>query len=111
MTSAVLAGREVVDVAGVPVRCRGNLWIRASAISVNPGDDTMITIFETDIDRIDLLGGGQGSIQQLAALLRSEEGRVGGCGPRKEPKRGCHRVDEVLRIFDAIQSGLGNLLL
>jgi hypothetical protein len=37
--SAILAGREVVDVAGMPVCGRRDLRIRASAVVIDPRND------------------------------------------------------------------------
>src|SRR6266542_5515196 len=74
VATTVLAGGQVVDVARVPVCGPRDLRVGASATLVDPGDDAMIAVLEAHVDGVDLLGGGERSIQQLPALLRSEDG-------------------------------------
>ena len=110
MSATVLARRKVVDVAGVPVGTRRDPRIGAPAIVVHPRDHAMVAVFETHVDRIDLLDGGQRAVQQVTARLRSEDSRVGGHDLREQPQRPRHGLDEVLGALDGGRSGLRHLL-
>ena len=72
-----------------------------AAVRVDPRHDAMVTILEADVDRIDLICGRQGLVEQLAASFGLEEVRVGHDHLGHDLERAGKRADQVVRRFDA----------
>src|SRR5690349_11369818 len=73
MALTLHSGAKGIDVAHVPVGSRRNSRICATAIGIHAGDHTMVAVFETRIDRVDLRSRDKSLIQKLAALLAAIE--------------------------------------
>jgi len=56
---------ERVDIAGMPVDGGGDASIAAPPVGVHSGDNSMITILEAGIYRVDLIRRDQGLIEQI----------------------------------------------
>src|SRR4051794_14373319 len=86
----VRANRKVVDIARMPVCCRWDLEIRAAPILIHTRHHAMITVFETYVDRVDLLGRGERAVEQFGACLVAEIVRIGPGDSGEQTERFSH---------------------
>ena len=111
VSRALLAGRKVVDVTGMPVRSCGYQGIGAPAIVINPRDDTMVAVLEAHVSGIDLPSGGQRLEKKVPALLCSKESGISGGRRGEEPECARDRSDKVLCILNARLIGSRNIVI
>jgi len=111
VSAAVGAGGKLVYVARMPVRLRGDVRVGTAAVRVDPRHDAMVTILETDVDRIDLICGRQGLVEHFPASFGLEEVRVGHDHLGHDLERAGNRADQVVRRLDAVFQGSVDLFL
>ena len=87
----------------MPVDRGGDAPIAPPPVGVHSGDNSMITILEAGIYRVDLIRRDQGLIEQIAALLGAEVGRIGRCYFGDHAQRAGNRFQQI--------SGHGNTVI
>src|SRR6266446_4481976 len=87
----------------MPVDRGGDAPIAPSPVGVHSGDNSMITILEAGIYRVDLIRRDQGLIEQIAALLGAE-GRIGRCYFGDHAQRAGNRFQQIRARPEIIES-------
>ena len=94
-----------VDIAGVPIGVGRYPEVAAAAVGVDARHHAVVAVLETGVDGIDMVGGGERTVEKIAAFLGAEIAGVRCGNLREQAQRAGDRVDQARCDRDAVVAG------